>query len=256
MKKVKSHIIDGFEFIEFHSKSFTKKETIKRSRAFYTWLDTRRTIRDFSDKAIPIEVINNILLSASSAPSGAHKQPWTFCVVTDPAIKKEIRLAAEKEEFESYKNRMSDEWLIDLKPLQTDWKKPFLEVAPYLIIVFRKAYDVLPTGEKRNNYYVSESVGIACGFLLAAIHHAGLAALTHTPSPMNFLSKILNRPENEKPYLLIPVGYPAAKAYVPNLKRRSLDDVAVYFGTNKEKLPQKVLPKKSTRQKRLSKARK
>lgn len=223
------HLIDGFEFVEFHTESFTPEESLKRSRAFYRWLDSRRSVRNFSDQPVSIEIIHNILLSASTAPSGAHKQPWTFCIVADPALKREIRDAAEKEEFESYSNRMSDEWLNDLKPLQTDWKKPFLEIAPYLIIVFKKAYDVLPSGEKRNNYYVNESVGIACGLLLAAIHQAGLAALTHTPSPMNFLSKILERPDNERPYLLIPVGHPAPHALVPNLSRKNINEIAEFY---------------------------
>ena len=149
--------------------------------------------------------------------------------MTDPVIKKEIRLAAEKEEYESYHGRMSEAWLQDLRPLQTDWKKPFLEIAPYLIIVFKKAYDLAPSGEKRTNYYVAESVGIACGFLLTAIHQAGLVGLTHTPSPMNFLSKILNRPANERPFLLIPVGYPADEMFVPNIKRKELDKVAQFY---------------------------
>ena len=138
-------------------------------------------------------------------------------------------MAAEKEEIESYNNRMSDDWLKDLKPLQTDWRKPFLEIAPYLIIVFKKAFDVLPTGDKRNNYYVNESVGIACGMLLAAVHNAGLVALTHTPSPMNFLSKILDRPDNERPFLLIPVGHPASQALVPNLTRKNLNEIAKFY---------------------------
>ncbi|MBK5277655.1 MAG: nitroreductase family protein, partial [Bacteroidia bacterium] len=151
--------------------------------------------------------------------------PWTFCVVSDPTIKKKIRAAAEKEEQDSYEGRMSAEWLEDLRPLQTDWQKPFLEIAPYVIIVFKKAYDILPDGSKRNNYYVNESVGIACGYLLAAIHHAGLVALTHTPSPMNFLTKILNRPENERPYLVIPVGYEAEETFIPELIRKKLDEI-------------------------------
>ena len=200
-----------------------------RSKDFCTWMDTRRTVRDFSDRPVPLDVIQNLILTASTAPSGAHKQPWTFCVVSDPALKKQIRIAAEKEEEDSYNGRMSDEWLQDLKPLQTDWQKQFLETAPCLIVVFKKAYDILPDGSKRNNYYVNESVGIACGFLLAAIHHAGLVALTHTPSPMNFLTKILNRPENERPFLLLPVGYEAEETYVPDLSRKRLDQVCVYY---------------------------
>ena len=192
-------------------------------------MDKRRTVREFSAQHVPKEIIENIIRTASTAPSGAHKQPWTFCVVSDPVIKKKIRRAAEKEEYDSYRHRMSDEWLDALKKLGTDWHKPFLEIAPYLIIVFKKAYDFTEKGEKKNNYYVNESVGIACGFLLTAIHHAGLVALTHTPSPMNFLTKILNRPENERPFLLIPVGYPADEVWVPDLTRKKLEDIAVFY---------------------------
>lgn len=226
-KKIKT--IDGYEFIEYHHESYSEKETVKRSQSFYQWMDERRTVRDFSDKPIPKEVIDNIILTASTAPSGAHKQPWTFCVVSDPAIKSQIRKAAEEEEFESYNSRMPPEWLEDLKPLQTDWYKPFLEVAPYLIIVFKKTYDLSPEGVKKTNYYVAESVGLACGFLLTAIHHAGLVALTHTPSPMNFLTKLLKRPENERLFLLIPVGYSTEETYVPHLKRKPLGDIATYY---------------------------
>lgn len=225
----KTKTIDGYPFEEYSKETYPEAEVIERSRQFYQWMDKRRTVRDFSDKPIPREVIDNIILTASTAPSGAHKQPWTFCVVSNPEIKKEIRAAAEKEEYESYNSRMSPEWLEDLKPLQTDWHKPFLETAPYLIIVFKKAYDLDSEGNKRNNYYVNESVGLAGGFLLAAIHHAGLVALTHTPSPMNFLTKLLNRPANERPMLLIPVGYPVEDTYVPQLRRKSLDEVAVYY---------------------------
>jgi hypothetical protein len=150
-------------------------------------------------------------------------------VVSNAEIKKQIRVEAEKEEYESYTSRMSEEWLADLRPLQTDWKKEFLEIAPYLIIVFKKVNDLDSDGKKLTNYYVNESVGLACGFLLSAIHHAGLVALTHTPSPMNFLSKVLNRPSNERPFLLIPVGYPADEVYVPKLERKSLKDIAVYY---------------------------
>ena len=186
-------------------------------------------MRHFSDKPVSRDVIDNIICTASTAPSGANRQPWTFCVVSNPGIKKIIREAAEKEEYESYHSRMNDDWLNDLAPLQTDWKKPFLEKAPYLIIVFRRSYDIGKDKKKQQNYYVNESCGIACGFLLAAIHHAGLAALTHTPSPMNFLSKILGRPENEKPFLLIPVGYVAEECYVPDIPKKSLEDVCVYY---------------------------
>lgn len=222
-------IINGFPFVAYHKETYNAGETKQRAREFYEWMDKRRTVRDFSDKPIETSVIENILLSASTAPSGAHKQPWTFCVVSDPAIKRQIRLEAEMEEKESYDQRMSEEWLEDLAPLQTDWQKPFLETAPYLIVVFRRSYEIDDKGKKRQNYYVTESCGIACGFLLTAIHHAGLVALTHTPSPMNFLSKILNRPENEKPYLLIPVGYPAEACFVPDLSRKKLEEISVWY---------------------------
>jgi iodotyrosine deiodinase len=228
MEKPAIRIIDGYPFIQHHPVCFTEREMISRSSAFLQRMNERRSVRDFSDKPVPREVIHNLLLTASTAPSGAHKQPWTFCVVTDGAIKKAIRTEAEREEFESYNGRMSEEWIADLRPLQTDWKKPFLETAPYLIVVMKKAYD-LEDGAKRNNYYVSESVGIACGFLLAAIHEAGLVALTHTPSPMNFLAKILKRPENERAFLVIPVGYAADDTFVPDLKRKSLEEVSVFY---------------------------
>ena len=220
-------------FIPYKGVRFSKAEMLQRSREFCRYLGKRRTVRDYSDKPVPIEVIENIIMTASSAPSGAHKQPWTFCVVSDPKIKQKIREAAEKEEYENYHGRMSDEWLEDLAPFGTDWHKPFLETAPYLIIVFKKAYDLVD-GEKKKNYYVNESVGLATGFLLAAIHNAGLASLTHTPSPMNFLQEILQRPENERPFLLIPVGYPAEDARVPNITRKDLKDVMVLYEGVKE----------------------
>jgi len=202
---------------------------IARVRAHYGFMDGRRTVRHFSDRAVPRAVIEDIIRTASTAPSGAHKQPWTFCAVSDPAIKREIRRAAEREEYENYHGRMSPSWLRDLEKFDTDWHKPFLETAPWLIIPFKKAYDILPDGSHAKNYYVNESVGLACGFLLSAIHNAGLVALTHTPSPMNFLQKILRRPDNERPFLLIPVGYPADGVQVPVLRRKSLEEVAVFY---------------------------
>lgn len=221
--------INNFEFIRHTQQVFEAEEMTQRSKSFYEWVNQRRTVRDFSNKAVPKEVIENILKAASTAPSGAHKQPWTFCVVSNPELKKQIRQAAEQEEHESYTSRMSEEWLNDIAPLQTDWNKPFLETAPYLIIVFKKAYELLPDGTKGTNYYVTESVGLACGFMLTAIHHAGLIAITHTPSPMNFLTRLLNRPENERPFLLIPVGYPAEEVFVPNLKRKELEEYTVFY---------------------------
>lgn len=222
-------IIEGFPYRRFVHQGISEDQMITASREFYKKMELRRSIRYFSDQPVPKEAIENIIKTASTAPSGAHKQPWTFCVISDPKIKKEIRQAAEKEEYESYNGRMSAEWIEDLKPIGTDWRKPFLETAPYLIIVFKQAYSFDETGNKRTNYYVNESVGIAAGFLISAIHMAGLVTLTHTPSPMNFLSKILDRPVNERPFLLLPVGYPADEAYVPELKRKSLNEVAVWY---------------------------
>jgi nitroreductase len=218
-----------FSFVPYQGTQFEPAEMLKRSESYFQWMNQRRTIREFSDRPVPLAVIENIVMTASTAPSGAHKQPWTFAIVADPAIKAKIRQAAEQEEYENYHGRMSEEWLEDLLPFATDWHKPFLELAPYLIVVFRKAYDLLPDGTQRKNYYVQESVGIACGMLLAAIHHAGLVALTHTPSPMNFLQNILQRPENERPFLLIPVGYPADDAQVPNLQRKEKADVMTIY---------------------------
>ncbi|MCB9064439.1 MAG: nitroreductase family protein [Chitinophagales bacterium] len=223
------HNINGFPFVTYTKESYDEQEMIKRSAAFYEWMNTRRTVRDFSDKPVPKEVIDNLIMTASTAPSGAHKQPWTFCAVSNAEIKKQIRKAAEEEEYESYNGRMPEEWLADLLPLQTDWHKEFLEVAPWLIIVFKRIYEPGDDGKKKNNYYVQESVGLAAGFLLAAIHNAGLVALTHTPSPMNFLTDILKRPAHEKPFLLIPVGYPMDECLVPQLERKPLEDVATYF---------------------------
>ena len=201
---------------------------LERIQAYHAFMEKRRSLRMFSDKPVPQAVIEQLILTASTAPSGAHKQPWTFCAVSDPEVKRRIREAAEEEEYTNYHGRMSDRWLKDLQPFDTDWKKPFLETVPWLIVVFRKPYDLVD-GEKQNNYYVNESVGLATGFLISAIHHAGLVTLTHTPSPMNFLSKVLNRPDNERPFLLLPVGYPAENAEVPDLKRKPLEEVAVFY---------------------------
>jgi len=225
----KTKTINGHEYILHDPVSYPPELTEKRAKNFYKWLNDRRTVRDFSSKPIKKSIIDNIILTASSAPSGAHKQPWTFCAVSNQEIKKKIRVAAEKEEYRSYHDRMSEKWLKDLQPLGTDWHKPFLENAPWLIVVFKRLYDWDKGGNKHNNYYVNESVGIACGFLLTAIHNAGLVALTHTPSPMNFLSEILKRPENERPYLLIPLGYPAKDTYVPSLERKALEEVIIHY---------------------------
>ena len=215
------------EFISYLPPRFTIDEQRTRVQRFYDYSNLRRSVRTFSGEPIPRDILETIILTAGTAPSGANKQPWRFVVVTDPMTKKEIRTAAEKEERENYEHRMSDEWLRDLEPFGTDYQKEFLETAPALIVVFSLSYDKIEE-QIRKNYYVKESVGIACGFLLAAIHHAGLVALTHTPSPMDFLSKILRRPENEKPFLLIPVGYPAKETMVPDIKRKSLDEICVW----------------------------
>ena len=191
-------------------------------------MESRRTVREFDSKPIPLEVMENIIRTAGTAPSGAHKQPWTFCLISDPEVKRQIRIAAEEEEKISYAERMPEDWKNDLKPLGTDWEKPFLEEAPYLIVVFKQSYG-LDSGEKVQHYYVSESVGIACGFLIAAIHQAGLVTVTHTPSPMNFLGKILERPSNEKPFLLLPVGFPKAETYVPDIERKALEEILIRY---------------------------
>lgn len=215
-------------FIPYKGQQFSKEESEARAKAYYKYMDQRRSIREFSERPVSKTLIENLILTASSAPSGAHKQPWTFCAVSSPTIKAEIRKAAEEEEYTNYHGRMSDDWLDDLAQFGTDWHKPFLTIAPWLIIVFKKAYDI-ENGEKKKNYYVNESVGLATGFLLTAIHQAGLVTLTHTPSPMNFLQKILKRPENERPFLLIPVGYPVANVEVPDLTRKGLDEMTVFF---------------------------
>jgi len=217
-----------FPFIPYSREVVEHGEMLKRSSDYFEWMDSRRSVRDISNKPVSKEVMENLVRAASTAPSGAHKQPWTFCLISNPDLKQQIRIAAEKEEYESYNSRMSEEWLEDLRPLGTDHNKPFLEDAPWLIIVFKKAFDI-KNEEKRKNYYVNESVGLACGFLLSAIHNAGLVALTHTPSPMDFLTRLLDRPANERPFLLIPVGYPAEGAKVPDLRRKDLGEVCVHY---------------------------
>lgn len=204
-------------------------ELVQQCRDYHDFINKRRSLRFFSDQPIPKESVEQIIMAASTAPSGAHKQPWTFCAVGNPAIKKKIRDAAEEEEYRSYHGRMSKEWLRDLEPFATDWHKPFLETAPWLIIVFRQIYGLGENGERQIHYYVNESVGIACGFLLTAIHQAGLVALTHTPSPMDFLTKLLKRPANEKPFLLIPIGYAAPDATVPDLGRKNSEEVIAWY---------------------------
>ena len=227
--KVEDHILlNGYKHVLYQRDAISEEESLAKSAEFYTWLDTRRSVREYSKKTVPRQVIENIIKSASTAPSGAHKQPWTFCVVSNPELKTKIRKAAEEEERESYNSRMSERWLKDLAPLGTDTNKPFIEDAPWIIVVFKRVYEH-ENNEKHNNYYVNESVGIACGMLISAIHNAGLVTLTHTPSPMNFLSKLLDRPANERAFLLLPVGYAKQPVYVPDIKRKSLDEVAVFY---------------------------
>lgn len=216
------------KFIPYQQKELTADEQLKKSEDFYQQLDGRRSIREFSNQPVDLKVIENIIKSASTAPSGAHKQPWTFCVISSADLKAKIREAAEEEEKQNYAGRMSERWIEDLEPFGTNWEKQFIDIAPYIIVVFKRAYEMID-GEKRNNYYVNESVGIACGMLIAAIHNAGLCTLTHTPSPMNFLAKVLGRPENERAFLLMPVGYAANNAEVPDIKRKTLDKVMIHY---------------------------
>lgn len=211
--------------IPYRRERKSEEEMRAAARGFLETIRLRRTVRDFSPDPVPDDVIATCIEAAATAPSGANLQPWKFVVVKDPAIKREIRIAAEKEEYENYHGRMPEEWLRALAPLQTDWHKEFLEIAPLLIVVFKEDYGIAPDGSHVTHYYVSESVGIASGFLLAALNAAGLATLTHTPSPMGFLREILGRPKNEKPFLLIPVGYPAEGCVVPDIRKKPLAEV-------------------------------
>ena len=197
----------------------------RASAEHLSFIRTRRSVREFSDREIPLEIINNIVSAAASAPSGANKEPWFFSIIRDPDVKHQIRLGAEKEEKLFYTQKAPKDWLKDLNKFGTDWHKEFLEIAPYLIVVFKQIYD-LDNNIKYKNYYVNESVGIACGFLLSAIHSSGLVALTHTPSPMGFLEKICKRPKNERAYLLIPIGYPAEDAEIPDLGKKDYNKYA------------------------------
>ena len=199
-----------------------------RAEEFLAEMDARRSVRDFSPDPVPRRLIELAIESASTAPSGAHQQPWTFVAVGDPETKRRIRLAAEAEERRSYENRMSEEWLEALAPLGTDWQKPYLETAPWLVVLLEQIHGTFPDGGHKKHYYARESVGIAAGVFITAVHHMGLATLTHTPSPMGFLTTILERPRSERPFVLFPVGYSADDATVPDLERKSLSDVAVF----------------------------
>ena len=222
--------MEDTDFIPYSGyKSYPIEEMQKRSKEFFTDIQRRRTIRDFSNKPVPKDIIENCLSAAGTAPSGANRQPWHFSVVSDLETKKKIREAAEEEEKKFYSGRAPDEWLEALEPLGTDENKPFLEIAPYLIVIFSEAYGLDDKGEKIKNYYVSESVGIATGMLITALHNAGLATLTHTPSPMNFLREILGRDENERAFLILVTGFPSENATVPNIKKKKLEEYTTFL---------------------------
>ena len=217
-------------FVDLDHSRFDRDETMARGQAFLAEMRRRRSVRMFSPDPVPRRCIELAIQAASTAPSGAHKQPWTFVVVAEPRLKSQIRTAAEEEERVNYlENRMNEEWQEALAPLGTDHHKEFLEVAPWLVVLFEQRYELRPDGERRKNYYVKESVGIAAGIFITALHRMGLATLTHTPSPMAFLTKVLDRPDNERPFVLFPVGYPLPGVQVPDLARKAIEEVAVFL---------------------------
>jgi len=216
----------GFPHVPYRPERVEPSEGLARGQALFDDLERRRSVRYFTDQPVPREMIEIAIRAASTAPSGAHQQPWTFVAIADKGIQRQIREAAEEEERISYGGRMSDEWIEALRPIGTDWRKPFLETVPWVVVVFAQHYGVDEDGQKRKHFYVRESVGIACGMFIAALHQMGLSTLTHTPSPMGFLSKILDRPANEKPFILLPIGYPADDATVPDLRRKTLSEVS------------------------------
>lgn len=220
---------DRYPFVPYRPARVTPDEALSRGRAFYEQMNARRSVRHFSDEPVPREAIELAIATASTAPSGAHRQPWRFVVVDDPAIKHRIREAAEAEERRSYEGgRMSKEWLEALAPMRTNWHKPYLDTVPYLVVAFEEIHSFFPDGRPRKNYYVRESVGLACGLFIVALHQMGLSTVTHTPSPMKFLNEILGRPKNERPFILFPVGYPAADAEVPDFRRKPLEEVMLW----------------------------
>ena len=216
-------------FIPLNFERLSPEEQSHQSAEFLRRMKMRRTVREYSTQPVPYALIENAVAAAGTAPSGANQQPWTFVVISNPTLKHEIRVAAEAEEKESYERRMSDEWLAALAPLGTDWRKPHLEDAPYLIVVFKQAYGLRKDSQKIKHYYVDESVGIACGMLLTSLHLAGLATLTHTPSPMKFLSEKLERPENERAVMIVAVGYPAENAEVPDISKKPLEEILIRY---------------------------
>lgn len=211
------------KFIKLEFEKLSSDESLNKSEEFYKLMNKRRTVREFSPEKFDIKILENAIKTAGTAPSGAHKQPWKYVIVESPEIKHKIRVAAEKEEKENYESRFPESWKKDLEPFATDWHKEFLDIAPYLIVVFKVNYEK-SEGELKKHYYVNESIGISVGMLLTALHYSGLVTLTHTPNPMKFLQTILERPENETPYLLIPVGFPAENAEVPLLNRKALEE--------------------------------
>ncbi|WP_412067939.1 nitroreductase family protein [Rubrivirga sp. IMCC43871] len=221
--------MSDFPHVPYAGVERSDDEIVARAQAFYEEVDDRRSVRFFTDRPVPRAAIEAAIAAASTAPSGAHMQPWTFVAISDPEMKRQIREAAEAEERASYDGRMSEEWLEALAPIGTDWRKPFLETVPWIVVMFAQRSGVRADGTKRKHYYVQESCGIAAGLFIAALHHAGLATLTHTPSPMRFLRDLLGRPDNEAPYILFPVGHVAADATVPDLARKPLDEVSVWI---------------------------
>lgn len=219
----------GPRLLSYRPRRLPEAEMLERARRFRTEMDDRRSVRMFSSDPVPRGLIELAIMTASTAPSGAHQQPWTFVAVGNPAVKRQIRIAAEREERQSYEGgRMPAEWLAALAPLATDWHKPFLETVPWIVVLFEQVHGSFPDGSVRKHYYARESVGIACGLFVAAVHQMGLVTLTHTPSPMGFLRSVLGRPKNERPFVLLPVGYPADDCLVPDLKRKTLDEVASF----------------------------
>ncbi len=220
--------IDGYPYRTYRPERIDADVALARGEALHDELDRRRSVRFFSDAPVPRSLIETAIRAASTAPSGAHQQPWTFVCVSDPETKRAIREAAEQEEKVSYEGRMSEAWREALAPLGTDWRKPYLETVPWIVVVFAQTYGLSADGTKTKHYYVKESVGICCGLFIAALHRMGLSTLTHTPSPMGFLTEILQRPANEKPYILFPIGYASDDCVVPDIERKSLGDVSVW----------------------------
>lgn len=218
----------SFSTVPYVPISIPDSEQLELARAVFNEMDQRRSVREFSDRAVPRELVLTAIRCASTAPSGAHMQPWTFVLVGDPEVKRQIRLAAETEERKNYQGgRLPSHWREDLAPLGTDWQKPFLETVPWIVVVFEQRYGTRPDGARQHHYYVKESVGIACGMFIDALHRMGLSTLTHTPSPMAFLRTLLDRPQSERPFILFPIGYAAQDCRVPDLERKGLDNIMV-----------------------------